>query len=488
MNTSDPRHDWMRQYAEGTASAEITSQLEHALREDAAFRRLFLEYLSVDLALSDRAACLEPAPEPAVVPLRGRLGRAVRTWAAVAAVAALLVVVSAWWLNRQPHRANDKAVAGVLDPYLAIVVDQSPEARWSGTNAPQGLGHALGRDRCCLESGKATLQLDNGVELLLQAPTELQLHSVDHGTLYRGTLSARVPKGATGFRVDAPGLNVVDLGTEFSLAVDDSGQPMVHVFKGKVLAAIPSLPDSRTELAAGDSARFDATGGGLKLGPEDPSLFPALDDDTRLPRTTGDLRFLRRAPKAVKEGTYEHDYVIAFEEQADVVLPQAISVIRGISLQQDAPQPSKPERVTLPAGTRVRSYYVHFDNVGRGMGEVESKGAITFDQPVLGVVIPNWDLKQTDPWSARADTTYETDINRTLEMRFMGSKTYKPQPNISGRYDEVHLGADGHTVTMDLLASWSVDQFRILVSVADDQAAAEPTRADLAQMAKPEHR
>jgi hypothetical protein len=275
--------------------------------------------------------------------------------------------------------------------------------------------------------------------------------------------------------MDAEGLNVTDLGTEFSLAVDGSGQPKVHVFKGKVLAAIPSLPDSRTELTAGDSARFDVTGGGLKRGPEDPSLFPALDDDTRLPRTTGDVRFLRRAPKAVKEGTFEHDYVIVFEEQTDAELPQPISVIRGISFQQDAPQPSKPERVTLPAGTRVRSYYVHFDNVGRGVREVESKGTITFDQPVLGLVIPGTALKQTDLWLARADTTYETDSNRTLEMRFMGSKTYKPQPNISGRYDEVHLGADGHTVTMDLLASWSVDQFRILVSVADDQAAAEPT-------------
>jgi ferric-dicitrate binding protein FerR (iron transport regulator) len=475
MSSFDPKYEWMRQYAEGTASSEITAKLEQALREDAAFRRLFLEYLNVDLALSNRAAYLEPAPEATVAPLRRRPWRAIRTWASVAAAAALLVGVSAWWLNRQPQRANDGGIAKVLDPYLAIVVDQSPEARWSGTHAPQGIGQALGRDRCRLESGKATLQLDNGVELLLQAPAELQLHSVDHGRLYHGRLSARVPDKATGFRMDVAGLNVVDLGTEFSLAVDGSGQPKVHVFKGKVLATIPSSPDSRTELTAGESARFDVTGGGVKLEPEDPLLFPALDDDTLLPRTTGDVRFLRRPPKSVKEGTFEHDCILVFEEKTDVALPQALAVLRGISFQQDGPQPSKPERVTLPAGTRVRSYYVHFDNVGRGVREVESKGSITFDQPVLGLVILNTALKQTDPWLACADTTYETDINRTLEMRFMGNKSYKPQPNISGRYDEVHLGADGHTVTMDLLASYSVDQFRILVSVADDQAAAKPT-------------
>jgi len=95
MNPSDPRHDWMRQYAEGTASAEVTAQLEQALREDAAFRLLFLEYLSVDLGLSNRAACWEPAPEATVVPLRRGPWRAFVPWAAAAA-ALLQVGVSAW--------------------------------------------------------------------------------------------------------------------------------------------------------------------------------------------------------------------------------------------------------------------------------------------------------------------------------------------------------------------------------------------------------
>ena len=464
MNPSDPRHDWMRQYAEGAASAEVTAQLERALREDAAFRLLFLEYLSVDLGLSNRAACWEPAPEATVVPLRRRPWRAIRTWAAVAAAAALLVGASAWWLNRQPDRANDKAVAGVLDPYLAIVVDQSPEARWSGTNAPQGLGHALGRDRCRLESGTATLQLDNGVELLLQAPAELRLHSVDHGEVYCGQLSARVPKNAVGFRVDAPGVNVVDLGTEFSLAVDGSGHPKIHVFTGKVRAALPALPDSRTELIAGQSARFDVTRGTVRIGPEDPSLFPALPDNAALPRTTGEVRFLRRAPPSVQAGTYEHDCIIIFEERQAVALPQDLIVVRGALFQQDAPQPSVPEKVTLPAGTKVRSYYVHFDRVGKGGRDVESKGSITFARPVLGMVIPFMALKQTDAWLASADTNYETGPNRILEMRFMGWKPNTQRPNTSGRFDEVHLSADGLTVTMDLLTGWAVDQFRILVT------------------------
>ena len=411
----------------------------------------------------------EPAAEPRVS--RPRSGRR-WSWLAVSAVAAVLLL--GLGVMFRGGGENTATVSGVRDPYLAVVIDQSPNVRWAGKDAPQGLGHALGHARARLERGAATLQLDNGVELLLRGPAELELHSVDHATLYRGQLSARVPATAIGFRVDAPGLNVVDLGTEFSLAVDGSGRPKVHVFKGKVRAALPSLPDSRTELTAGESARFDVAGGTVERGPEDLSLFPPLDDDPRLPRTTGDVRFLRRVPKSVRAGTFEHDSIMVFEEQADVALPKALLVVRGASFQQDAPQPSVPDRITLPAGTRVRSYYVHFDNVGTGRREVQSKGSITFDQPVLGLVIPSVGLKQTDSWLAHAETNYETDINRTLEMRFMGSKTYKPQPNISGRYDEVYLGADGRTVEMDLLASWSVDQFRILVRVDDDENAAKP--------------
>jgi hypothetical protein len=109
---------------------------------------------------------------------------------------------------------------------------------------------------------------------------------------------------------------------------------------------------------------------------------------------------------------------------------------------------------------------VHFDRVGRGESDVESKGSITFDRPVLGVVIPFKPLAQTDAWLARKGTTYEPGGNRLLEMRFMGWKRSNTQhPNTSGRFDEVHLSPDGRTVTMDLLTGWTVDQFRVLVAV-----------------------
>ena len=462
MNESDPRHDWMRQYAEGAASAETTAKLEQALREDASFRKLFIEYLNVDLALSTTAAFAEPVAEVKVVRFSKTSRKASWAWAA-AAVVALLVTFSSFWFNQHRLNGGKDTGAGVIDPYLAIVVDQTPTARWSGTNAPRGLGHALGRDRCRLESGEARLQLDNGVELLLRAPAELQLRSVDHAILYRGQASVRVPKEAIGFRLDAPGLNVVDLGTEFSLAVDDRGQPQVHVFQGKVRAALPTLPSSRTELNTGESARFDVRQGKVTRGTGNLAVFPPLSDARNLPRTTGDVRFLRQAPESVLAGTFEHNAIMMFEESANFTLPANLTVVREMSNQQAGPEPSLAEEVTLSAGAQVRSYYVHFDRVGQGKRDVESRGSITFDQPVLGLAIRFQTLKQTDPWLAHAGTAYETSGNRLLEMRFMGIPGHPASPNTSGRYDEVHLSPDGRTVTIDLVTGWMVDQFRVLV-------------------------
>ncbi len=463
-------------YLRGELTAVEVAALEQRLSADANERAQFRRATRLEANLRAHATEQQSevaawsAPRPQVEATLAESFRALlwRWWAPFTTAVAVVVLGLIFWLGEEKPGAENvvTTVSGVSDPYLAIVIDQSADARWAGKDAPRGLGHALGRGRARLESGEATLQLDNGVELQLRGPAELEMLSVDHGVLHRGQLSARVPEGAIGFRVDAPGVNVVDLGTEFSLAVDGSGQPKVHVFKGKVRAALPSMPDSRTELNTGESARFDVALGKVSRGAEDPALFPALENDALVPHTTGDVRYLRRAPESVKAGTFEHDSIMVFEEQSEFTLPEEVVVMRGASNQQEGPEPSVAELATLPAGTRVRSYYVHFDRVGKGKRDVESKGSVTFDRPVLGLVIPFKTLAQTDAWLARTGTSYEHGGNRLLEMRFMGWKQSNAQhPNTSGRFDEVHLGPDGRSVTMDLLTGWAVDQFRVLVAV-----------------------
>jgi hypothetical protein len=55
--------------------------------------------------------------------------------------------------------------------------------------------------------------------------------------LRRGTLRANVPQQAVGFRVSNPDVEVVDLGTEFSMVADENSATEVFVLKGSVEAA-----------------------------------------------------------------------------------------------------------------------------------------------------------------------------------------------------------------------------------------------------------
>ena len=53
----------------------------------------------------------------------------------------------------------------------------------------------------------------------------------------RGVMRAVVPAGAEGFTVVAGGHEIVDLGTEFGLSVDEQNNVEVHVFQGSVRIA-----------------------------------------------------------------------------------------------------------------------------------------------------------------------------------------------------------------------------------------------------------
>jgi hypothetical protein len=83
----------------------------------------------------------------------------------------------------------------------------------------------------------------------------LKLLSGSSAQLLHGTLTARVPAHAKGFTVLTPHNKVVDLGTEFGLSVDESGETTVRVFTGEVAA----YPLASSPAAAGVTIRQDQT-------------------------------------------------------------------------------------------------------------------------------------------------------------------------------------------------------------------------------------
>lgn len=118
-------------------------------------------------------------------------------------------------------------------PYVAVVI-RLDGAEWEtsdGSHASEGSPLRAGSHR--LLTGRALLTLFNGVMLSVQGPADLNLLAVERVFCRQGKVRARVPAGADGFTVLAPGSAVVDFGTEFGLNVAADGKAQCMVFQGK---------------------------------------------------------------------------------------------------------------------------------------------------------------------------------------------------------------------------------------------------------------
>ena len=86
-----------------------------------------------------------------------------------------------------------------------------------------------------LSRGLAEIAFGSGVaKVVLAAPACLEILAEQDGFLHAGSLTANVPHEAAGFTIRTPTARVVDLGTEFGVAVEKSGRSEVHVFVGSV--------------------------------------------------------------------------------------------------------------------------------------------------------------------------------------------------------------------------------------------------------------
>jgi len=216
---SDPlREQWLREYLDGTASAETTARLERALCEDPAWRLRFLEHLNIDQALSATFAFapkeeeLRPGtypPQAAPAPAANR-----HIWGALAAGLTLLALGS-WGLQ------------SLRTPYAVVT---------STTGTGPREGTSLRSAQVRFGAGAVEFLTAKGARLVVEAPAEVRFESAETLRVFRGKVAADVPPSAKGFTVLTPNGNAVDLGTRFGVDVPESGDAEVHVFQGEVIA------------------------------------------------------------------------------------------------------------------------------------------------------------------------------------------------------------------------------------------------------------
>ncbi|MEP6673048.1 MAG: LamG-like jellyroll fold domain-containing protein [Chthoniobacter sp.] len=242
MNLGDPELLELNALCNALVDGVITdadkARLEEMLRASEDARRFYVRALALSSSLMQYAGEMQ-AEAPDLPAGKSRIVHSAAWIWSLGSLAAAASIVLAFWLGWTKERVP------MISESIEIA-DTSPESdesvarlsgakdcRWSGLAIQPGEELHRGQ-QIKLESGFAEITFDCGAQVTLEGPAALDLDSAWEAVLQRGTLKAIVPAEAVGFRVSNPSVNVVDLGTEFSMVADENGATEVFVLKGAV--------------------------------------------------------------------------------------------------------------------------------------------------------------------------------------------------------------------------------------------------------------
>ena len=291
----------IRNYLDGLATDSERTQLEQLLVRDPAAADALAEASRMERSITDllrgERACLDEAaawkklialdvdkpnptssratapraPRPSPLPSPASpfyrtvvyLSTPVRFGLVVATISCISFVLTTAQIPMQTSRApqaQQTAVEPAPAPAPIAKVVATRNCRWNPGNGAGGRQLEPGR-RLDLAEGQVEVAFNDGVHLHFRGPARMDVEQ--HGLqLQSGAVALRVPEQATGFTVDTPTARIVDLGTEFSVQVDEEQNTDVEVFAGKVIVhALDSrgiITGGPTLLAAHQRARIEA--------------------------------------------------------------------------------------------------------------------------------------------------------------------------------------------------------------------------------------
>lgn len=265
-------------FLQGTISDEQHSDLEKLLASDPEQRQLYIDYMLVHNGLTTWAnETTEPAdwiPQPASEshPSRLRSPRFLLMLVSSLVAATLLLSLAyyAGW-NTRPDSSSaiaessiDQLAAETSQPqtdHIALLT-QAVGVEWdTDRNLQAGAGLSAGWLK--LKQGTIQVELISGASILIEGPAAVKLISPLKAFCQYGKVRASVPEQAHGFTMETSQLNVVDLGTEFTLSLDQSGSGQVQVIDGKVELHSPdsqTTPSNIQSLTTGEGVQFDQRG------------------------------------------------------------------------------------------------------------------------------------------------------------------------------------------------------------------------------------
>ena len=256
--------------ADGAITPEDHESLVTALKESAEVRREWFAFQDAEAALlawSQREAMRREegvdVAWTAVDPASTRSNR--NGWFRyVGALAAGIVIgVTAWalWPKATSPTPNIAARDEARTSSVAML-SRGVNLEWDPLVAAPALNAPLPPGLLRLKSGVAEIEFFQGARLCVEGPAEIRLISAGAAFCQYGKFSAHVPPPARGFRLSTPKGDIVDLGTDFGLDLNDKS-PEVHVFKGEVELHQPQVETRK--LTTGTAAGLENPGSNRML-------------------------------------------------------------------------------------------------------------------------------------------------------------------------------------------------------------------------------
>ncbi len=270
---------------DGTLTDAQRARLSHWLAESEAARRFYVTALGQSASLHTYAAEVHAeAPDINVPPQR--LARVLRYgigWGTVLPAAAALVF--GLWFSYRPATAQAAPASE-----LVARLTGAKNARWSASAFQPG-DRIAKNQKLELAAGLAEITFDSGARVVLEGPAALDVNSAWDGMLRRGTLKASVPPEAIGFRISNSAVEVVDLGTEFTMIADGRGAAEVLVLKGEVEAAPRASADQDSILLRENESRRFASSGVSDVSDRD-KKFALFNQPLALDRFTPAINYV----------------------------------------------------------------------------------------------------------------------------------------------------------------------------------------------------
>lgn len=215
-------------------SDDEAKALEELILNDEEARSIYMDITSFDAMLFEQGieSVREPLKDNSVIYYK----------AALFLVAALLLITFIFPKSSGPQV---KTIATLV---------KTEECIWANSSLPTSAGSKLTSGNFNLVEGLATVKFESGVEMIIEAPAEIELIDSMNCLIKHGTVLAEVPDGAQGFTIDTPKAKAIDHGTKFVVSYNKkSEKSLVEVIDDEVEVKANGENESK-RFFAGNSA------------------------------------------------------------------------------------------------------------------------------------------------------------------------------------------------------------------------------------------